>query len=401
MVLSFAPSSQIAEAEEIASTIPFAVEGDETSSDRAGTSSTAAAPLELGGRPTADNVDRSDLGAGGELVGAVLAMRFTEEVHPVLLFDSPLNNLRAAQAHRIRTARDRASLENRRATPNADVDAFLASGDGVHRERRPLSRRDARGGAPLTTASQRGGESGSPAAHIAEGPDSLIPRQSRARQGTERDAPNRGIAAGRGAASQEAARVAHGRPEVDRGPAATPSRQVDSRVRDNADAELLAASLAQSWVQASGRRGQREGAGAGGRPRGGVAGTGGHSGSGGQSQAHGPGSGRDGALDTRDSRYRRWLSDVRRRVERALVFPHERAVMMDQGTTVLVMQLGRSGEVDGLRVRRSSGFMDFDEAALSAVRSVAPLPRIPDDLAPELSRLNVVLSVAMQNPMVH
>ncbi|MGF1466488.1 MAG: hypothetical protein ACFCGT_10160, partial [Sandaracinaceae bacterium] len=100
-----------------------------------------------GGPVSVQNIDAPDRGAGGDRTGAARAMLLMDRAEGVLLFDSPLNNLRAGQSQRIRTARTRASVERRRATPNPADEAFLASGAGRHPERRPVARADARPGA--------------------------------------------------------------------------------------------------------------------------------------------------------------------------------------------------------------------------------------------------------------
>src|SRR5690606_27280382 len=68
-------------------------------------------------------------------------------VSSVTLQDSDLNNLAVNQAQRIRTAEERATLEQRRASPNAADEVFLASGQRGHPERRPHHKRDAMTGA--------------------------------------------------------------------------------------------------------------------------------------------------------------------------------------------------------------------------------------------------------------
>ena len=81
-------------------------------------------------------MDGEDRGQGGDATGAVAFTLLVDRAHPVNLQDSPLNSADAAQAQRIRTARDRAAWENmRRATPNPADEYFLASGDGLFAEK--------------------------------------------------------------------------------------------------------------------------------------------------------------------------------------------------------------------------------------------------------------------------
>ena len=219
------------------------------------------------------------------------------------------------------------------------------------------------------------------------------------RAGAERDAPARGIVDGRASREREAADVAFARPPVDRGPATT-TAETQGRVRDDTDAELLAAQLLQSVVDSSQRRGRREGEGPGGVGGGGTAGTGGGEREGGRADTHGPGAGRHGALDTGDPRYVRWYLTQRRRVQRALTFPRERALAMDQGLTVVSLRVNRDGTLAGPpRRKRSSGFDDFDAAALRAIRAAAPFEPLPDALAPGREVLQLDMTVDFQNPM--
>ena len=49
---------------------------------------------------------------------------------------------------------------------------------------------------------------------------------------------------------------------------------------------------------------------------------------------------------------------------------------------------------------RSSGFSDFDAAAVAAIQRAAPFEPLPPSLAPELDRLSLLIPVAFANPMV-
>jgi TonB family protein len=156
-----------------------------------------------------------------------------------------------------------------------------------------------------------------------------------------------------------------------------------------------------SWVEATARTGAVPGPGRGGVAGGGTPGTGGGTREGGRATTYGPGDGRYGALDTRDARYRRWFLTQRRRVEDAVRFPRERALRMDQGTSIYSVVVRRDGTLASTpRLVRSSGFDDMDRAALGAIEAVTPFAPLPDDLAPGLSEVRVRLPVEFSNPMV-
>lgn len=374
-----------------------------------------ADPSVAGGLRSAQNLDADDRGEGGDAVGAERGILMLDRAQDVLLFDSPLNNLAAAQTQRIRTSRSRATLENRRATPNPDDDPFLASGDGAHRERRPVRATDAAEGARVApVASVTGGQpslarDGRVARDVRGAPDvggaearaggASAPSPSEA--GTAEASPGSGILGGRGARRSEAARVAHGRPTVDEGPAATQAEREDSRIRDDSDAENLAASMMQSWVESTAHTGPRTGVGRGGVGGGGEAGIGGGRREGGRASTYGPGDGRYAALDTSDRRYRRWFLDSMRRIGRALEFPRARALAMDQGSSIYRITVRRDGTLTGApHLVRSSGFDDLDRAARAAIRQAAPFSPLPDDLEPSRAQLSITVPVEFSNPMV-
>ncbi len=85
----------------------------------------------------------------------------------------------------------------------------------------------------------------------------------------------------------------------------------------------------------------------------------------------------------------------------ALQYPRERALAMDQGTTIYAIEVSRDGRLHGdPRLVRSSGFPDLDHAALAAIRSATPFSAVPDDLAPGLARIPIRLPIEFSNPMV-
>lgn len=364
-------------------------------------------PVVLGGASASQNVDEGG-GRGGDLDGAVAFTLLVSRPHPVNLQDSVNNSARVSQAQRIRVARDRASYENRRATPNPASSPFLASGDGNHQQRQRVSRTDATQGSVSTSAPSVVGdprnaqiagaqpESGNAAPF--EGAAGDFAREQRA--GAQSEQAGLGIAGGQGSRRSRAARVAHARPDVDRGPAATLALTPD-RVRDDVDSERLAAQLVESTVEASRRAGRRQGAGQGGAGGGGIAASDGAAGgAGGLSTPHQPGSG-NGGLDTSSRRYRTWYLALRRRIDDALVFPRERMLSMDQGQAVFRIRVARNGALEGSpRRMRSSGFHDLDAAARTAIVQTAPYSRLPDDLAPGSESIQIDLTVAFENPMV-
>lgn len=398
---------QIAEARPAEPDVELEVRWDEAGDATALRVPGAAVPLVPGGADADHDVDARDHGQGGDRSGADEVILLLPRADGITLADAPMNTLGVGQTQRIETARDRATVEVRRATPHPADDAFLASGDGEHRERRPVAARDATPGARVAPEA---GSRGAPvhggvvdpregerrdAAAIASGAPST------ASEGAATDSPGRGIVGGTGERTSESAHVAFGRPTVDEGNAATIAEERDARVRDDTDAELLAARMVQSVVESTARRGEEAGEGRGGIDAAGAPGTGGGRAEGGRARALGPGTGSWDALDTSDGRYRLWFTQMRRRIEDALQFPRDRAVAMDQGTSVYVIVVRRDGSlVRSPRLIRSSGFDDLDGAALAAIRRTVPFSPLPDDLVPGRASIEVRVPIEFSNPMV-
>ena len=364
------------------------------------------AELESGGHHSAQNIDALSRGEHGDGRGPQAVVLLMPRDQGITLQDAPLTTLGPAQLQRIRTARDRATLEDRRATPNPNDQTFLASGHGEHAERRTPSPRDPLPGARRAPAPSTIAEG--PATHAAAllSPSSAGGEQARAGQDRQERleagaiaSPGAGIRGGRGERAAEAARVALGRPPVDPGPAATPAQRRDARVRDDEDAELLAASMIQSWVDSSDRSGPERGEGRGGVGGGGAPGSGGGEQAGGRARSFGHGA---GAYFTNDQRYQRWLLRLRRRVSDALDFPRARQLAMDQGVVVYRVTLRRDGSlIGGPHLIRGSRFPDLDAAARAAIVRSSPFEPIPSELAPESERLVLTLPIEFANPMIH
>lgn len=358
----------------------------------------APPPLLIPGGPALlGALDRAEQeGRGGELQALEPGALLFPFVAPVTLQDTELNNLAVNQVQRINTAPERATLEQRRATPHPADEVLLVSGEHGHAERREPARQDSTEG---VVAGARASAPSEASAGLATGPTaSDAPRPIRR---AARLRPAQGILKGRGQREHDSAKVAFARPNVDPAAAAIPAEQRDPRIRDDVDSELLAAKLQRSFVDTSVQRAQRVGPGSGGAaldPRAfGVQGAG----SGSRARPYAPGSGNFNALDTGDARYLRWFTQQRARVQRELVFPRERAIAKDQGTSLYRVVLARDGGLSGKpRLVRSSGYADFDRAAATAIERALPFAPLPDELAPELVSIALLIPVAFSNPMV-
>ena len=359
---------------------------------------TAAARLLPGGAESPQNIDADDSGRGGAGVGAAAVLLLLPREAALTLTDSTMNATGVGQTQRIDTAQTRASREDRRATPSPQDDPFLASGSGPHRERRTVAATDAAEGAlRAPSASSAGGASTDREGDVSARPRAGAPEHSEV--GATRDSPGVGIVGGTGARSSEAAAVAFGRPEVDRGPAAT-TTEVRDRTRDDRRSELLATAPSRSLVEATERSAPQVGEGSGGVLGSGPTGSGGGAREGGRALARGYGPGPFEALDTSDARYVGWLRALRRRVDDVLEFPRARQLAMDQGTSVFRVTVRRDGSVEGTpRLIRSSGFTDLDAAARVALDRALPLDPVPPGLFAGRAQLEVTVPIEFWNPM--
>jgi TonB family protein len=86
----------------------------------------------------------------------------------------------------------------------------------------------------------------------------------------------------------------------------------------------------------------------------------------------------DVAERARARRYAPYVLQIRNRVQDAVVFPRHLLIRLEQGVSVVSFVVGADGRViDGPRLVKSSGFDDFDRAALQAVQRAAPFPPMP------------------------
>jgi protein TonB len=98
-------------------------------------------------------------------------------------------------------------------------------------------------------------------------------------------------------------------------------------------------------------------------------------------------------------RYDRYLLEVQSRVHKAMEFPKGLALRLEQGETVVSFLIEIDGRLgDGLRIVKSSGFPEFDNAAVRAVRRAAPFPPMPDRGSARPQRVS--MSLTFDNPVI-
>ena len=102
---------------------------------------------------------------------------------------------------------------------------------------------------------------------------------------------------------------------------------------------------------------------------------------------------------TLDRHYQHYVQEIDLRVQRVLEFPQRLKVRLEQGESIVTFAIDANGRLgEGPRVVKSSGFEEFDAAAVRAVRRSAPFPPPPDSGG---GRPFVVsLRVKFDNPVV-
>jgi TonB family protein len=74
---------------------------------------------------------------------------------------------------------------------------------------------------------------------------------------------------------------------------------------------------------------------------------------------------------------------------------------MDQGESLIAVSVARSGVfASAPRVYRTSGFADFDAAALRAVAETGQFAPLPPEILPGAEVLSLLVPVRFFNPMV-
>ncbi len=102
---------------------------------------------------------------------------------------------------------------------------------------------------------------------------------------------------------------------------------------------------------------------------------------------------------TRERIYDRYRQKIRERVEQALIWPRALAIRLLQGETIVRFVVLPDGKLrDGVHVVKSSGFAEFDQAALEAVRKASPFPPMGDPAGARPQPVN--LPITFSNPVI-
>lgn len=329
---------------------------------------------------------RPDTGASGrsgaESVDAP-AVNLADRDDGALLSAEVRSRLDRSQVQRIQSAKERASLEDWRASREPMELTFVANGRrGTRPERRPQAAFDPSSGArdrgaPLA----RGGQLGSPP--LPPGAD-VSPRATGGSvEGSSRSGAGVGVRDGApGHDHRLSAEVARARPMVAEGAPSVPAN-TKAKPKDTLDSEQEVSTPDQSIVHAS-TAGGEVGRGPGGEHGGDrePTGSGGLSGSGSTAKALGTGVGAGTDVNPGDRRRLLYMRQVMAKISPlwADAFPKWAILEGRQGTVIITFVIAADGRVAGAGVTRPSGIPEFDENCRRAVLRAAPFPPLPPEL---------------------
>jgi TonB family protein len=341
--------------------------------------STLPPPLEVtaGGRH-APRPDLEHAGRGGERTSAEAATNLASSIDPIALERDPETERDRSQISRLRTARERETRDDRRATPAPMELTFLATGAGHIRARRAFSPTDpARGILTGSVASTVGTQLGGHGASAVGVEPDAAPGGNVA--GSDAERLGQGAPAGRD--EQEfhaAARVLFARPLVPSARAAVPA-ETRGRPNDTLDSTQEVTDRVSSLLHASSAGGE-PGPGVGGDRGGGAPGVLGSSGVGSRSSASGAAYGPDFTDDPGFSGYSRaFLGQLSRAL--ANTFPEWAIAQGRGGHVIFDVTLRGDGKPTLVRLVRPSGIAEYDDNVLRAVRGVASFGRLPQGYA--------------------
>jgi TonB family protein len=357
------------------------------------------APTTFGGAAVA-RVDTGDPGRGGTTTGAP-ATNLAAANDEIRLTPDLLNRLDREQIQRLRTAKERATYEDRRATPNPMELTFVISGKGEHQERRPDSPNDPSRGSMVSHApSVVGGHIG------AATPDDDAPggTPGSSRPGQLNASPGLGVREGSaGSDHRDGARIAYARPDVTEGAVTIPSTG-RGRPNDTVDSDQEVASTVRSLVHASVAGGLA------GDGRGGAAsaaadpGAGAAAGRGSVGKPLGTGDGELLDWNTNDPSLLPYFRKIQKKVHPLWkdAFPKSAMVELKQGTVILEFTISADGSAKvSWPPVRPSGIDEFDRNCADAIRRASPFDPIPQSLRDQgRHQLRIRAPFDAKNPII-
>ncbi|MDB4993436.1 MAG: hypothetical protein JWM74_868 [Myxococcaceae bacterium] len=360
------------------------------------------APHPMGGTAV-PRIDTGVAGHGGDGKTKSPAIHLNDRDEAARLSPDLLTRLDRDQQQRLRTAKERAAWEDRRATTSPMELTFLATGTGQHAERRAPSPTDpSRGAQRAAQASRAGGDLGAnDSAVVATAGDEVARRDQGASQaGALIASPGTGVRTARAGIDHRAsADVALGRPMVTKSAVTVPAT-ARARPQDDVDTDQEVATTVQSLVHAS-TAGGVFGEGIGGTTGGGDPGAGGGPTAGSHPRPLGPGDGDWFDLETNDPRLVDYFRKIHRKVDPlwANAFPKSAMLELKQGMVILELTIDADGTVHVVWPPvRPSGIDEFDRNCADALRRAKNFGPLPASLG--RTTLRVRAPFVASNPIV-
>ena len=102
-------------------------------------------------------------------------------------------------------------------------------------------------------------------------------------------------------------------------------------------------------------------------------------------------------LNTKEYRYIGYFSNLRRSIELVWHYPRRAVIRGLEGTVGLKFSIGKDGNAYKLRVVKSSGYKELDQAIVNAVKLASPFSPIPDGFGKESMTITGSFSYVLSN----
>jgi len=86
-------------------------------------------------------------------------------------------------------------------------------------------------------------------------------------------------------------------------------------------------------------------------------------------------------LDTPDPKYQDYFNQIRERIKSKWIYPYEASSRGIGGELSIEFGIAKSGELQFIERRRSSGVELLDDYAMRAVQLASPFPPVPDAIS--------------------
>jgi len=86
-------------------------------------------------------------------------------------------------------------------------------------------------------------------------------------------------------------------------------------------------------------------------------------------------------LDTPEPKFQDYFNKIREQIKRNWIYPREAGDRGIEGELMIEFGIAKSGELQFILLRRTSGVPILDEYALRAVKLASPFPPVPDGIS--------------------